>query len=296
MVIIRIVYDYLKDVKISNSLYIFGLISCFIAGNMEQVSAICLVLVLFALVYKYKNIDNRMIVLLIFITINFIIVMMAPGNFIRAESELLQWNPQFGMYNVFDKINCGLFALIKFLINDGKYYLLFLFAGIFIRNYKRVGCYIPMVYIGFKFIIDFFLYDNYFFKKIYDSIYEIYFFNQGFYLDISKWYPILIFVVVIIIVIYYLLDMIDNDIDRLFILLLLLAGFASVIVIGFSPTLLGSGSRIYFCLNILLVLIIGLLFKDSKYFKILMILVFSYFSFQSINIFVTYRYFLYELY
>jgi hypothetical protein len=296
LTIIRIVYLYLKDEKISKLLFIFGIISSVIAGNMEQTSAICLVMLIFSLIYKRGKQSKKILILTILMAIWFAIVILAPGNFIRANSEMLQWNPQFDMYNIFDKLLSGLFALGSYFLTNGKYYFMALSLIIVVNNYKKIINYIPFVYISIKIVIDHLMTTESFYQSSLYRIFGIELFNQSMYLYWSKWISFILFITIIIIFIYCLIDTIDDDVNRIFIILLLLAAFASVVIIGLSPTLRGSGARIYYCCNILLVLVIGLVLKEDIKLKLILILIFAYFSFNNATVFITDLDFMYRLY
>ena len=225
----------------SKSQYV-ALFCSFIYSYSEQVAvfSICFLIYLASL----KNIGNkRFIVTLLTITlINFLICYFAPGNKARASVEAWFAFPQFLSLNIFQKISLGFICFYKH-VSDKKnilYQVLILMCVAFsFKNRNGITSYLSaffitahllLVYLGNKFSINLYSNAN---------------FDGYFWVSYRSFLSVAISLMAFISVIFILFNcrhVRETNISWA----LLGCGAITVIAMGLSPTVFGSGERIYF--------------------------------------------------
>ena len=298
MVILRICRKLLENGKISGRLYLLAFISAIFAANCEQVGAVTAVMLAFSVLYhyfRYRKWDCRVVGLLMFVIANLLFLLLAPGNFIRAGSELLQWNPQFGMYNFFDKVNSGISLLMLYITDRGQYILLILSLLVLLKNHRKPMAYLPSLYFIFKLLTERLLMGNSSFAVIHYWLYEVSYFEMNSYLYPERWISIIAGLSVMLVLVYYLADSFSDESGNIFALLLFLAAMAATVIIGFSPTVIGSGFRIYFVTTVLLLVIIIMVLEqlDNRYLSLLVLVPLVYFAYENLSLFLMNSDFLY---
>lgn len=267
--ILRCCKKILYGSSLSGQELVMGCILSFIGCNNEQCASIILVFLLISMIYSnfvYKKNHSRNFILLGFVFLNFLILMLAPGNYSRTEFEMLKWFNTFDSITIYDKVIMGLYSVSNYLFNYANNYLVLLFlivlAKIMIEKMN-----IGLIIIGFSNLL--YVIGNIILKMLHIRypfeawIYNIYYYLYNFesyspssFSNFISGLSIILASVVLISELYLIQKVVISTEKNIFVSLLYLGGIMSVIVLGFSPTLASSGMRIYFTLTILFICVI----------------------------------------
>lgn len=248
------------------------------ACNQEQTCAIILcVYLLYAIItaIKDKKIHPYIIVQTLLAVASFIYIVTCPGNYARQASEISENFKDIGMLTMLDKIGLGFTVTFSEIFTKGDLVFL-MFTGliyVFIMcNYKeklyRVVGAIPFLGILLSFYLrrlteKFFPFINLFFDEFSGQEVKLTAANCN---NLFNVLPILFSFGMTICIILSLL-IIFKKLKNNTALLVFLAGIASRVIMGFSPTVFVSGerTRIYmdFCM-IIASLLIWLEFKKNS--------------------------------
>jgi len=251
----------LNFIKIDKFNWLNGLIyflASLLAFSQEQTGAVALVMIIIALIKAIilKEKKLKLLFALLIAIILTIILFSAPGNYLRSASELIRWYPQFKMFSILDKIISGIFLLNIFLMKRFQLVIFIISFIVALNNEKKLAK-IPLIYFVIRFLLGQLAKFN-ILANLYYSLYDFNFFSQVYYLDWTKFISNSLAFVIIILLSYYLIDLLELnlklesnsqlqiDLTTFSFILLYYAAIVSVVVIGFSPTFVGSGSRIYF--------------------------------------------------
>lgn len=268
--------DMFHNIDQTNILFVFGLLATLISGNNEQTSLVSLVFLFIALIYrwlKYRTFKSKDIILWVFTLINFLILMLAPGNFIRYQAEMLLWKSNFEMYNLVDQFMIGSFATLNVLFNQLQIFVLILAVVLILKNFRsktthRWFSFVPALIMFFKLIMDYITKMYPYCTQCNDIQYMFFNFAKldlNYNHSIITYLPMLVgFAYIFSVVLIVLHDEEWKEPKKLFYVLLLLASIFSGIMLGFSPTIEASGSRIYFLMIIGLISFIMAIIGDLK--------------------------------
>lgn len=268
--------------KMVNHIYlIISYFAGFLAANNEQTGIVLSVLFFLILAYRWMNdhrVEIKYLALFIFIILNFLFLMLAPGNYLRFQSELISLQPYFKMYDMFDKLAIGFNYTFEILFNQFKYLLLILSIFLVLKSLssklsvKIVSLY-SLLLISFKILMDYVIL-TYPFWTFGNDLHYILFtykylalnFNERF----SLYYPILIGISYLVSVALVLFHGEDNNAEtRIMFSLMWVGSILSSVILGFSPTIEASGNRIYFVMAMGLVItmahIIASIEQSQKY-------------------------------
>ncbi|UUP58205.1 DUF6056 family protein [Escherichia coli] len=226
----------------------------FLACNNEQFAVTAFIGVLAHLAIKYRSDGVSAYDLTFFacLVCGGIIVLAAPGNFIRLHSEISNWMPDFNNYSVFHKLAVGV-DRISNQINFNDNFLFFIVSIISIAFLLRrcEFCLVNAAMISIlslkvlSFIMSFYpdtmlsrliRFEEYISSATwrYSVVYITYFINL---LSLSS-----------ILVTCMLASKTAKD--ATFISVVLLCGVLSALMIGFSPTAYASGTRVMFLFDV----------------------------------------------
>lgn len=264
----------LCEEKIKIYEYPIYILACLIASNMEQMSAVLLVVFLIFSVYcfiiKKKNIVIPL--LCIIVLCGLINIMICPGNDLRNEAEIQKCFSNFNDLNIIEKVFLGIIAMMQFCIVEfNLIYILFTGLTMFmlLKKYKNV---IVRTIAIFPFIMgsafnvlgnlissispDF----SYIFLGGAENLITHY---KGFSSPESL--MILMIYVAIILTWFISLILLFGKNNRTIIAILILgAGVCSKIMLGFSPTVWASGNRTGFILILSMIITIILIFQNEN--------------------------------
>lgn len=241
--------------KIKPYQYVLYSIALIFAGNAEISCAILVgAYVLFTALYilKNKKVHPYMIIQTIIIIVSMIFILTCPGNYARNSEEISNLFKDMNMLSFLDKIGLGLTSTMGLIIGKGNIiYALFtmLIAVYVFSNYKEETLYKIIAAIPFVSIIL-----MYYLSPITDNIFH---FVVSFRKLVSTEAVILspsssnnmlyvipiIFSFVNFIAISMSLLLIFKKLNNNTALIVFLAGLASRLLMGFSPTIFSSGER-----------------------------------------------------
>ncbi len=255
--------------SVSKLYYFISILATIYASYIEQTGAFLICFGFITLLYLYIR-DRRfhfILFLEVLISIpNFIISILAPGNSVRFISEIKTWYPNFNNLSLIQKLSQGISWTHLHLIRDNTIMMLVLSLLLFIIFTKmhskpliRVFAFIPSLYFLGSFIP---------FNKIvsgttsYEYNYDVEkILGKIFFDPMQSILPLSISCLIVFSIIILLFTCIKNKNDKYLCIIIYLASMASGYILGFSPTIFGSGPRIFFMTDILLVTISGILLK-----------------------------------
>lgn len=248
----------ITDEKVSKRLIIFSFTSILYASYVEQSASIMIVFaivaIIFALIVK-KQIKFYNYILALFICINSYISLSASGNAVRNTAETLKWYPDFDMLSFIDKLFLGVSVTFDHLFNTSNYLMLIL--GILIAvlvfrkktdKFTKSIALIPIIYSSLKVLSV----DKLFTFKDTDKV-----FVSGGYL---QYIPIICACMTTLITLYLFFVIYSDYKESIVTTLIFGAALCESIIMGISPTIFASGSRIFFVTDILLIVCIVRLF------------------------------------
>lgn len=256
--ILLLIKDMFHNIDQTNVLFGISLLATLISGNNEQTALVSIVFLSFALVFrwfKYRALKLKNVALWLFTLLNFSILMLAPGNFIRYQAEMLLWKPNFEMYNLIDQFMIGAFATLNVLFNHLQVYLLALSFVLILKNShskmaNRLFSYVPALILFSKLVMDYITKMYPYCTQCNDLHYMFFNFAK---LDLNYNHSIITYIPMIVgfVYIFSVVLIVFHDEEwkepaKLFYGLIFLASVFSGIMLGFSPTIEASGSRIYF--------------------------------------------------
>lgn len=275
----------LLDKKDIPGKYLWFLIPLAITGSVhEQAGAVISTFLLISCVYYFissRRWSTAGLILLAFSVLSFAAAIFAPANSIRFEREVADWYPVFNDLALWQKILSGfsytvLYNLfiktfpVYFLISACAAYMIL--KGDYSRWIKFLAL-VPPVYLTVCFLYNI-LFPNYFAGSLFFNFQEIaYEFKDNknglSYMSV----PLGIFIVLLIPFLFYRVFGSGTVFLKCF--LLYFASLFSSFMVSFSPTVFGSGERIFFVGNVLLAVLTGIIFfkaaacsriKIKKYF------------------------------
>lgn len=257
------------------------------ASYSEQSAAVMMAFVTLIIGYCFiKKIKVRWyhIFSYIIILINSIYSLTVVGNSVRSQAEELRFYPDFSMLSLVDKIFMGVNVTFNHLFNSGNIYLLLIsiFIILIIENKKcdlvtKLMAIIPLLYTFPRFL----------------NVGEIYKFDNinKLYVGGIKQYLSYIAAMMVCLIIIYLFYVIYEKNECIIITLIFLAAMCCSIIMGISPTVYASGSRVFFATDVLLIICNASLFK--KYIEKHKVNKILYISFISIALLLAIRFIIY---
>jgi hypothetical protein len=275
-------YQRLKDRPINVKSYRLIIPLLIFAANQEQVNACYFVLtgLLSIVLWVQGRYNVKLMILSIISFIEILITLIAPGNAARSISETTRWFPQYKDFNLINKLDLGISSFGKVFFLDTNLIFLFLFALVFFLSYKKYQRYSLKVAAGIPLFLNLIIYIGNTMQRSYTNIGEKssrramiwsssnlneVFSKMGTKLSLTHpetWVPTLLIVALLACFIIGLYGSFASSRQGKFAVLLLLMGFCSRVLMGFSPTVWASGLRTYYIIYIVVVILILLLLKE----------------------------------
>jgi hypothetical protein len=257
--------------------YIFYLAALVYGVNQEQMAAVTTGIFIVALLYFIREKKfHWFIALETFIaTFGFVMALFTPGNEKRALDETLIWFPEYGNLSLFNKIEIGFSSAgYKLIFNSNWVFIIFAlilcvivwkkYGDTLYRIIASIPLIISLVFGPFKGILE----EGFpGIITITEALTEYGTITTENYLEASSYFPIIIIGIVIgsILLSFYLIY--ENSIYSLFMGYLFLVGFASRIVMAFSPTVWASSWRTYIYMYFSVIVITVFLFQKLMEFR-----------------------------
>lgn len=269
----------LKKIFLGQSLqkweYPFYSLGLLYGANLEQMSAVIFgIYATFTLIFYLLKKNNIYVWVQTGLSIiSLIFILLSPGNKVRFESEVPTWFPDFEQLSFFRKFEIGFSStLFHFIMTPNIFFGIFCFL-IFIfvlLKYKdrlhRTIAFIPVL-ISLVFGI-FGSVSSEIFPGIGNAITCLTDHGTGILLtSIKSWAPDFILTLVCITLSYSLFSIFENRLQGAFAVFIMFVGFCSRIIIGYTPTIWGSGERtflfMYFSIIIVMILLYNQISKSN---------------------------------
>lgn len=237
--------------SIKRERFVLAFIGAFLCCYAEQTAAIFVCLTGFIIIfsiYRKVSISKAHYVLWIWGVIHMMIEYVAPGNYVRYDSEVILWYNQYDMYSVVDKLLLGISFCVKMLVSYGwMFFGIVLLLMIFRLSSKTV-----IYKIGYGVLVVFSLGMWYFMNRIAE--------NAIFWIDDVKSVMILFFMILWIIVLAIFMHCFydEKEIISIILPISLLASFAAGTVVAMSPSCFEAEQRVFFVSYMMLILVIGI--------------------------------------
>lgn len=280
-------YQCLKNETINLSVYYCSIPLFFLGSNQEQVNVCFFVLTLFVSIYLWncKKYNLKLIVFSVISFIGLIFSLTAPGNSARASKEIINWLPEFKDFTIVNKLDLGISSFGKPFFFDFNGLFLILFLLIFFLSYTKSKNYyiriiaaIPLflniiTYIGNMAKQGFINYGGNSRVMIWGSEnLDKLFSKTGTNLSLfnsSTWIATFLVMGLLGCLIVGIYVSFTEKKVATFGMLLLLMGFCSRVIMGFSPTVWASGVRTFYIMYMVAAILVLMLLKElSKSLKI----------------------------
>ena len=248
---IRKIWDEEKIKFWQYPLYILAMI---FATNQEQVCAILLgtyLLFTVFLIMKNKKIHPFMIVQTLIVIASLIFILTCPGNAARTETEIQNQFKDFEMLTILDKIGLGLTSTMGLIIKNGNIVFalmsMLIAVNIFLNYKEKLYRVVALVPVFSVLTLSYFILNinevfPYFATLRGILVKEDIILTAGNCNNLFNVIPVMFACINFICIIMSLLLMFKNLKNNMA-LLVFLIGFASRLIMGFSPTVFLSGER-----------------------------------------------------
>lgn len=240
-----------------------------LAANTEQTSAILVCFSTIMLIMNKFKIKKSIIFYYIFIVVLSIIFLNAPGNVARLDQTYSKHIHDFAMFSGFDKIYQGTVLTLNSLINKNNFIIIVLSLLVFInicksadsKKYEKIISGIPFIYIllsklPVNNIMSVLVTDEINYEFSLDTIfYKFNYYGDYVLPDIKAYIPMAIGLFMMLGLWILIFFSFKNKKQGFTFALLYMAGVASSVVLGFSPTMFASGDRIFFVQTLINILI-----------------------------------------
>lgn len=267
-------FQLLSGKEISKRIYWISIPLLIFSANQEQVNVCFFVLTSLVSLYLLfrRNYNYKLSVLSVVSLVELIFSLTAPGNTLRAAHEINKWFPKYKNFNFVNKLDLGISSFGKPFFLDTNILFLLLFFIVFFLSYKKCQNY----YIRILAALPLFLNLIIFFgntmgqsftyvngnkrSMIWDSNNLGNIFTRfGTKLSIyhpGTWVATFIVLGLLLCLIIGIYISFDDKKSAVFLVVLMMMGFCSRLIMGFSPTVWASGMRTYYILFIVVAIIV----------------------------------------
>lgn len=225
-----------------------GILACAYAASQEQAAALLLVVLVLALIWMWrrKEIRGGYLYALLGITAAwFAAIVLCPGNEIRGMQEMQGRMPEFASFSVWEKLYMGLANLERIFIAELDYVFLMMslllagFVYVKTQNYGKTICAgLPLlVLLGQSVVRN----RHTRFAAVFVTPKQV---TEWDFCSPAAWLPIFFLAVCTVGILCALYWLTEGE-RYLYTVLLLGTGFATGLVMGFSPTVYASANRPY---------------------------------------------------
>lgn len=273
-------FQRLNGEEINKKIFWSGLPLLFVAANQEQVN-ICFFtltsILLIYLFYKGKS-DYKLIFPTLISFIELIFSLITPGNALRTTQEISKWFPQYEQFGLIKKLDLGISSFGKPFFIDTNILFLLLFSLVFVLVYQKNKNYYVRMLVAFPFFLNMIVY---FGNTMGESFTYIrgnqraqvwstsnlnhLFTDTG--TNLSLFHPGTWLATFLILGLFFCLLMgiylgFNNKQTASFLVLIMLMGFCSRVMLGFSPTVWASGMRTYYILYMVVAVLVLMVMKE----------------------------------
>ncbi|MBO0432069.1 DUF6056 family protein [Enterococcus sp. DIV0660C] len=267
-------FQVLRGEEITRKIYWLSIPLLIFSTNQEQVNACFFVLTSIVSLYLIVNgrYSYKLSVFSIISLAELIFSLTTPGNALRAVHEINRWFPEYKNFNFLNKLDLGISSFGKPFFLDMNILFLLLFSLVFILVYRKHQNY----YVRILTALPLFLNLTIYFGNTMGQSFTYVSGNKramiwsssnlnnlftGLGTKLSLFYPgtwiatlVVLGLLICLIVGIYL--SFDNKKTAILLVILMIMGFCSRVIMGFSPTVWASGMRTYYILYIVIVLLV----------------------------------------
>ena len=247
------VYKAFQGIKMKWYEYLLCTIALIYAANEEQMCAVLLAVFLVSTIYLLKN--KKLNIYIMFQAIicigGVVLILTCPGNALRAASEIPKWFPDYTQLSFMQKTELGYSSsLYEFIMQPNLIFTIFSFLlliSIFLKQKNKILRTIAAIPFTASLILGLFgSYTSTVFPWIAAVKNAMTIYGTGATLaSLQSLFPDVLLAMICLSVIYSLYHAFDNKNTGLLAILIILLGFATRIVMGFSPTIWASGERTF---------------------------------------------------
>lgn len=291
-------YSFLHYIKYSNNekiktwnIVLFLISAFYAAFAQEQISILLssfsILFISYFSILKRRRFNKYLLIQTVIYICGTLFLLLFPSNYTRFQSEIMTWYPDFSNLSFFDKIFRGSIWLLNQLFNKEKFIIIIILILLFIYNirlniskFKRnliiisivlplsillLSC-LPLETILDKLTREIPHFHRGVFKIPFDSYikgfisFNIYNYSFSKPLEFFRfvfWLFYMIYIPFITLIIG------KNRLFKIITFLIIIAGLFSSSLMFFSPTIYASAHRVFFAMDVLLILLCGLLYNKT---------------------------------
>lgn len=267
-------FQVLRGEEITRKIYWLSIPLLIFSTNQEQVNACFFVLTSIVSLYLIVNgrYSYKLSVFSIISLAELIFSLTTPGNALRAVHEINRWFPEYKNFNFLNKLDLGISSFGKPFFLDMNILFLLLFSLVFILVYRKHQNYYVRILTALPLFLNLIIYFGNTMGQSFtyvsgnkramiwsSSNLNNLFTGLGTKLSLfypGTWIATLVVLGLLICLIVGIYLSFDNKKTAILLVILMIMGFCSRVIMGFSPTVWASGMRTYYILYIVIVLLV----------------------------------------
>lgn len=254
----------LQEKKVPLSLFLLSLPAMLYAANAEQMCAvicgICFIGILYCIFFAKRNVSTwwQLIVWLLFGVAQLVFILRCPGNSVRTTEEIRQCMPNYKNYNLIDKAQLGFVDTVHHMISsENLLFLMFaviLMILVFLKTKELLFRLAGVLPVMWTVLLTFFgdAFERNFVKL--SSLFNLNEIVNGSNYQLAYSYlPLLVYALVLLCVLVSVSMISTSWTEFLGYVCLLGIGFASRVIMGFTPTIFVSQERTFLYLYVAII-------------------------------------------
>ncbi len=247
------VYKAFQGIRMKWYEYLLCTIALFYAVNAEQMCAVLLAVFLISTIYLLKT--KKINIYIMFQTLicagGMVLILICPGNALRAASEIPKWFPDYTQLSFMQKTELGYSSsLYEFIMQPNLIFTIFSFLlliSIFLKQKNKILRTIAAIPFATSLIFGLFgSYASTVFPWIAAVKNAMTIYGTGAtFASVQSLFPDVLLAMICLSVLFSIYHAFDNKDTGLLAILIVLLGFATRIMMGFSPTIWASGERTF---------------------------------------------------
>ena len=254
----------LQEKKVPLPLFLLSLPAMLYAANAEQMCAvicgICFIGILYCIFFAKRNVSTwwQLIVWLLFGVAQLVFILRCPGNSVRTTEEIRQCMPNYKNYNLIDKAQLGFVDTVHHMISsENLLFLMFaviLMILVFLKTKELLFRLAGVLPVMWTVLLTFFgdAFERNFVKL--SSLFNLNEIVNGSNYQLAYSYlPLLVYALVLLCVLVSVSMISTSWTEFLGYVCLLGIGFASRVIMGFTPTIFVSQERTFLYLYVAII-------------------------------------------
>ncbi len=249
-------FQLLRGEEINRKIYWVSIPLLIFLTNQEQVNAYFFVLTSIVSLYLIVNgrYNYKLSVFSIISLAELIFSLTTPGNALRAAHEINKWFPEYKNFNFLNKLDLGISSFGKpFFLDMNILFLLLFFLNLIIYFGNTMGQSFTYVNGNKRAMIWSSSNLNNLFTELGTKLSLFY---------PGTWIATLVVLALLLCLIVGIYLSFDNKKTSIFLVILMIMGFCSRLIMGFSPTVWASGMRTYYILYVVIAILVLMAVKE----------------------------------